>query len=81
MSHSLINTSPTVIKEGKEELNFVVKMFISVRFSFFTNSKCRPSCRPMFLGFQSCGLFDKIRAKMDEGTFLGESVVHLCNIT
>ena len=56
--------SLTVIKEAKEELNSVVKMFTSVRFSFSTNS----NSMPMFLGF--C---DKIWAKMDEGTFFVES--------
>ena len=68
----MISISLTVIKEAKEELNSVVKMFISVRFSFFTNS----NSMPMFLGFG-----DKIWAKMDEGKFVCESCVHFCNIT
>ena len=67
----MISISLTVIKEAKEELNSVVKMYISVRFSFSTNSKSMP----MFLGF--C---DKFWAKMDEGTFFGESCVNFCNI-
>ena len=46
-SSNIFNMS-TVIKEGKEELNSALKMFISVRFSFSTNC----SCKPIFLGLR-----------------------------